>query len=111
MDNPMPGIGQSGQAALQKFGITNSAQLVGHYLRLNGDDQLMERFLVAECGCHGPSVCRDGVGTLAALRDKCAGFVASEPQNKLQKSKPAAGTTQVMAGFLQRQLSWSDNFD
>ena len=56
-DNPVPGIGDRGRQALEDGpGASNATQVVGWYLRLNGDDEAMAEFLIDKCGCHGPSV-------------------------------------------------------
>ena len=110
-DNPVPGIGDKGREALEAEGISNAAQVTGWYLRLNGNDEAMCEFLVDKCGCHGPSVKKDGSGTLSVLREKCGQFVLEEPDAVGAAAPDAAGTTQVMANFLSKQLSWKDDFD
>jgi|EP01044_Picomonas_judraskeda_P010695 hypothetical protein len=83
-DLGVPGIGPAAQKNLadgnEHFdgGITNAAQIVGYFLRLNGDKVKMRELLVDKCGCHGPSVDRVPSGTLAALEAKCEGFIAAE---------------------------------
>eukprot|EP01052_Picozoa_sp_SAG31_P004005 SAG31_NODE_161_length_21899_cov_16.832844_5_plen_153_part_00 len=108
-DNPVPGIGDAGRAALEERGITNAPQVVGWYLRLNGDDEKMEEFLVDVCGCHRPSVTKEVSGTLAVLRQKAEQFVLDEPDAAGGAVAAAAGTTQVMANFMSKQLSWQDD--
>jgi len=72
-DLGVPGIGPAGQKNLvdgnENFdgGITNAAQVVGYFLRLNGDKDKMRALLVDKCGCHAPSVDNVPSGTLAAL--------------------------------------------
>ena len=110
-DNPVPGIGGKGREALEAEGITNAAQVTGYYLRVNGDDEKMCAFLVDRIGCHGPSVKKDGSGTLSALREKCGEFVLEEPDAVGAAAPDAAGTTHVFANFLSKQLSWKDDFD
>jgi len=117
-DLKVPGIGDAGQKNLvegnENFegGITNAAQVVGYYLRLNGDADAMRALLVDKCGCHGPSVDREGsAGTLGALQAKCEGFIAAEADESSAPAEAAAGTTKVMAAFQSKQLSWQDDFD
>jgi len=120
-DLPVPGIGPAGREKLTngnlgdggdfEGGISNAAQVVGWYLRQNGDDAAMGSMLVDTCGCHGPSVHKEGSGTLAALREKCAGFVMEAPDEVAMEPEVAAGTTKVFAGFMSKQLSWQDTFD
>lgn len=109
-DNPVPGIGDVGRANLEECAITNAAQVVGWYLRLNGDDEKMEDFLVKN-GCHKPSVVKEGSGTLAVLRQKAEQFVLPEPDAAGGAVAAAEGTTQVMANFMSKQLSWKDDLD
>lgn len=110
-DNPVPGIGDAGRAALETHGITNAPQVVGWYLRLNGDDEKMTEFLVDVCGCHKPSVTKEVSGTIAVLRQKAEQFVLAEPDAAGGAVEAAAGTTQVMANFMSKQLSWQDDLD
>jgi len=118
-DLPVPGIGPAGRKALcegngEAFdgGITNAAQVVGYYLRLNGNDADMEALLVDKCGCHRPSVVQETSGTLAALREKCEGaFVRPTADDSTVAAAAPEGTTQVFAGFMSKQLSWKDTFD
>eukprot|EP01049_Picozoa_sp_SAG25_P015188 SAG25_NODE_2984_length_1281_cov_1.046531_1_plen_217_part_01 len=70
-DLPVPGIGDAGRKALIDGtedgdfagGICNAAQVVGWYLRHNGDTAAMGAMLVDQCSCHGPSVNKEGSGT------------------------------------------------
>jgi|EP01047_Picozoa_sp_COSAG01_P053832 hypothetical protein len=102
-DLPVPGIGDAGRKALIDGtedgdfagGISNAAQVVGWYLRHNGDTAAMGAMLVDQCGCHGPSVNKEGSGTLAALREKCAGFVMDAPDEVEMEPEAPAGTTKV----------------
>jgi len=116
-DLAVPGIGAAGQKALEEGndtfdgGITNAAQIVGYYLRLNGDDEAMRGLLVDKCGCHGPSVTKDVSGTLASLRKKCEPFVMPEVDASAPPATVADGTTKVMAAFQSKQMSWADTFD
>ena len=127
----VPGIGDEGVSKLvagdatSKMqggfagGITNAAQVVGYYLRLNGDCEKMRALLVDKCGCHAPSVdpkpgtqlaLKNG-GTLAALALKCEGFIAPEVDTSFVAPVAAAvGTTQVMSTLLSKQMSWKDTF-
>ena len=119
-DLPVPGIGDSGRDKLVggnetpkseggfAGGITNAAQVVGYYLRLNGDRERMQQVLVDQCGCHAHSITKAG-GTLDALAEKCATFVLPEIDTTPAASR-AGSTTQVMAGFLAKQMSWQDTF-
>ena len=120
-DLPVPGIGKSGRdklvvgnetskAAKQcgfAGGITNAAQVVGYFLRLNGDRERMRQVLVDQCGCYAPSVDKD---TLDALAEKCASFVLPYVDTTSARDGTVAGTTQVMASFMSKQLSWQDTF-
>ena len=121
-DLPVPGIGDSGRDKLVggnetpkseggfAGGITNAAQVVGYYLRLNGDRERMRQVLVDHCGCHAHSITKAG-GTLDALAEKCAPFVLPEIDTTPAASRfGARGTTQVMAGFMAKQMSWQDTF-
>ena len=116
-DLGVPGIGKAGRENLvngnENFdgGITNAAQVVGFFLRLNGDTDAMRALLVDKCGCHGPSVDKATSGTLAALQAKCEGFIAADADESVAPGEPAAGTTKVMAAFQAKQLSWKDTFD
>ena len=117
-DLPVPGIGPAGQTVLsdgnENFagGITNAAQIVGYFLRLNGDKVKMRELLVDKCGCHGPSVDKAGSGTLAALEAKCEGFIAAEADESAPPAFAAnSSTTTVMAAFQSKQMSWQDTFD
>ena len=49
-DNAVPGIGKAGQAALEGEGISNAAQVVGWFLRVNGDRERFGEFLDANPG-------------------------------------------------------------
>ena len=120
-DLPVPGIGKSGRVKLVvgnetskatkqggfAGGITNAAQVVGYFLRLNGDRERMRQILVDQCGCYAPSVDKD---TLDALAEKCASFVLPDIDTTSAPSGAVAGTTQVMASFMSKQLSWQDTF-
>lgn len=116
-DLGVPGIGPAGQKNLvdgnENFdgGITNAAQVVGYFLRLNGDKDKMRALLVDKCGCHAPSVDKVPSGTLAALEAKCEGFIAAEADESSAPADAAAGTTKVMAAFQSKQMSWQDTFD
>ena len=77
-----PGVGAAGEQALQEGraggfggGVTSAAQLVGYYLRFNGDEERMRELLVDQCGCDAAEVARS---TLPELRRKCEGFVAPQ---------------------------------
>lgn len=59
-------------------GITNAAQVVGYFLRLNGNTEKMKILLVDKCGCHEPSVEKMPSGTLAALEAKVEGLDLTE---------------------------------
>lgn len=130
-DLSVPGIGEKGTAKLvagnetSKIeggfagGITNAAQVVGYFLRLNGDAEKMRELLVDKCGCHAPSVdpapgtklaLKNG-GTLAALSLKCEGCIAPEVDTSSAPVTAAAGTTKVMADFLSKQMSWKDTLE
>jgi hypothetical protein len=71
-DLPVPGIGEAGRRSLCEGnggsfdgGITNAAQVVGWYLRMGGEEEQMRALLVDKCGCHGPSVTKEGSGEFA----------------------------------------------
>ena len=114
-DFAVPGIGQAGRAALQAEGISNAAQVVGWFLRVNGDRARFGEFLI-ENGCHATSVNRAEVGTVATVADKCSTFVLEHTDGENAAGAPAvvgvaAGTTQVAQDFAARQLSFADTFD
>ena len=80
-DHPVPGIGTTAQGALtrgaygvdcttQTFagGVTNAAQLVGHYLLMNGDPERMHCLLVERCGIDEDTVVKL---TVPALHARC----------------------------------------
>jgi len=118
-DLPVPGIGDAGRKSLSEGnedlgfegGITNAAQVVGWYMRVNGDDEEMRKLLVDKCGCHGPSVSKEGAGTLATLKEKCSGFIMETVDEAAAPADVAAGTTKVFAGFMSKQLSWDDTWE
>ena len=114
-DNPVPGIGDKGQQALEEHGVSNAAVLVGWYLRLNGDRERMAEFLVDSCGCHRHSVVGMKSNTLDVLREKCRQFVLDAPDSSSPATARPAGApaswTLVLENFLNRQLSWADDFD
>jgi len=114
----VPGIGPAGCKNLvdgnENFdgGVTNAAQVMGYFLRLNGDTDAMKALLVDKCGCHKPSVEKAESGTLAALQAKCEGFISAEASESAESAEtPPEGTTKVMAAFQSKQLSWADTFD
>jgi hypothetical protein len=109
-DNAVPGIGKAGQAALEGEGISNAAQVVGWFLRVNGDRERFGEFLV-ENGCHASSVHRAEVGTVATVADKCSTFVLENADDAPVVLDVAAGTTQVAHNFAARQLSFADTLD
>lgn len=117
---PMPGIGAAGQRCLLEGnpsttfdgGVTNAAQVVGWYMRLGGDAEQARRLLVDTCGCHAPSITKPINGTLAALREKCSGFVMDGTPAPAPAPAAAAGPeTMVYARWLSRQLAWADTLD
>ena len=109
-DFAVPGIGQAGRAALQAEGISNAAQVVGWFLRVNGDRERFGEFLI-ENGCHAASVNRAEVGTVATVAEKCMSYVLEEADDAPAVVDAAAGTTQVAQNFAARQLSFADTFD
>ena len=118
---PMPGIGAAGQRRLLEGnpsttfdgGVTNAAQVVGWYMRLGGDAEQARRLLVDTCGCHAPSITKPINGTLAALREKCSGFVMDGAPGAPAPAAGAAPATvsKVMAAWQSTQLSWADTLD
>ena len=108
-DFAVPGIGKAGRAALQAKGISNAAQVVGWFLRVNGD---RERFgeLLIENGCDAGWVNRAGVGTVAAVAEKCSSYVLEEPDGPVAATGQP-GMTQVSQRFERKQLSFADTFD
>jgi hypothetical protein len=71
-DLPVPGIGpDKGQPGLDKFGITNAAQIVGYFLQAaKGDEKAMADFLITH-GCstqHVPRRRRAGADLGPVLR-------------------------------------------
>lgn len=118
-DLPVPGIGDAGRKILSEGnadlgfdgGITNAAQVVGWYMRVNGDDEKMRELLVDKCGCHGPSVSKEGSGTLATLKEKCSGFIMEDVDATAAPAEKTEGTTKVFAGFMSKQLSWADTWE
>ena len=120
-DLPLPGIGASGREALSggnasfDGGISNAAQVVGYFMRLNGDVDAMRALLVDKCGCDGPAVDKY---TLPALQTKCEAFVSptvdtltSPRLSNAMSANAGKSTTQVKAAFMAKQLSWADDFD
>eukprot|EP01045_Picozoa_sp_COSAG04_P018123 COSAG04_NODE_1654_length_6046_cov_3.412813_1_plen_273_part_10 len=115
-DVHVPGVGAAGEQALQEGragggfggGVTSAAQIVGYYLRFNGDEERMRELLVDQCGCDAAEV---GRSTLPELRRKCEGFVAPQADTSEPAAPAAAGTTKVMAAFQAKQLSWEDDFE
>jgi hypothetical protein len=75
----------------------------------NGDRAKFGTFLVDECGCHGPSVNKEGSGTIAAVVEKCGSFVLPEADpGSAAPAETPAGTSKVMAAFISKMLSYQD---
>jgi hypothetical protein len=74
--NPVPGLGAVGRERLINSGyhITNAAQLVGHFMILNGDEEMFLGFLTGEeCGVQA----RHAQTVLRAISDKVAPFCSA----------------------------------
>jgi hypothetical protein len=108
-DLPVPGIGpDKGQPGLDKFGITNAAQIVGYFLQAaKGDEKAMADFLIT----HGCSTQHVKNSTVPSLRIKCEGFVSETVDDSAPPQHVPAGTTAVYATFMSKQMSWADDWE
>jgi hypothetical protein len=108
-DLPVPGIGpDKGQPGLNKFGITNAAQIVGYFLQAaKGDEKVMADFLIS----HGCSAQHVKNSTVPSLRIKCEGFVSETVDDSAPPQHVPAGTTAVYANFMSKQMSWADDWE
>ena len=104
----VPGIEADGIEGLRAgLRIVSAAQLVGHYMFLNGDDAEMH-VLLEEHGCPGCTLRQHG--TVGLIRQKCDRIIAAE-HAACARGRTSRDEPQVAVAFRTKKLSWMDTFD